>query len=162
MPHTVEQSRPHQTLHQQSTHTQHKIPSSRRQPVRETRQRGYEVVKRLRSWDWSSPHCEHSFPITHTSHVHRHGAIRVYLNIQFYWFIRVITERSERLDRVFVRLLCELLKLLFCLLEWVQLHRRLQGCQTKWATFTKRDGSHKSTVVPDSMTHQVNLCVDLK
>ena len=46
----------------------------------------------------------------------------------------LITERSEvytRVDRVFVRFLCELLKLRCCLLEGVQLHRRLQGCQTK-------------------------------
>ncbi|MCG8623580.1 MAG: hypothetical protein MJE68_16510 [Proteobacteria bacterium] len=48
----------------------------------------------------------------------------------------LITERSEvytlrLVDRVFVRFLCELLKLRSCLLEGVQLHRRLQGCQTK-------------------------------
>ena len=61
MPHTVEQSQPHQTLHQQST-TQHKIHSTRPSgwPVRARRQRVYEVVKRLQSWDWPWPHCEHS------------------------------------------------------------------------------------------------------
>ena len=47
----------------------------------------------------------------------------------------------------------------------VEFHRRLQGCRTKWATFTKRGGSYpKSTLVLDSMTHQVKPCVtvDLK
>ena len=84
---------------------------------------------------------------------------------QVYTVYIIITERSEvytGVDRVFVRFLCELLKLRSCLLEGVQLHRWLQGCQTKWPTFTKIEGSHKSTVVPDSKTHQVNFCVDLK
>ena len=75
------------------------------------------------------------------------------------------SERSEVYTRArssSVWLLCELLKHRSRLPHRVEFHRRLQGCQTKWATFTKRGGSYKSTLVLDSMTHQVKPCVDLK
>ena len=74
------------------------------------------------------------------------------------------SERSEVYTRArssSVWLLCELLKHRSRLPHRVEFHRRLQGCQTKWATFTKRGGSYKSTLVLDSMTHQVKPCVTL-
>ena len=80
---------------------------------------------------------------------------------------RCNSERSEVYTRARARsslvwLLCELLKHRSRLPHRVEFHRRLQECQTKWATFTKRGGSYKSTLVLDSMTHQVKPCVDLK
>ncbi len=54
-----------------------------------------------------------------------------------------------------------------CILRWSVniLHRRLLGCQTKWATFTKRHGSHKLVYARPGLhklSHQINLCVNLK
>ena len=46
----------------------------------------------------------------------------------------------------FAWLLCELLKYRSRLSQWIKFHRRLQGYQTRWATFKKKDSCYKATV----------------